>query len=390
MFHKNESDYRATSQSKRVDITAGVSIPWQSFSLYLQAGRIFTPWYDYERSKKLFKESKNNYLFNGPWSILLNPSYESENFRIDLKAFTGPLLSYSNRLVNVHTDNFRSFPLSSSAKGFSLKTEFASKKFVCSAEPFITNTSTSYWSSPENIMPSEGELTSYGTKIRLSLMNTLLDTISAGISGSLSGGWFKGHDYELEGYTFLQADSLRFQSITAFIRTSLPKGFCFGIQGSVIRGRSPEGHLKLATFSDWTLFDPQDYKYSDADLHYSEIRGTLKKDFLISPVLIRPSIGVSYFKTRLKSHIKQKRIVVNLLPLYTDLGIKDLWNSEGLIISPGLKTILKTGNITLCLRGLQRLPVIFDNEKSDDTETGKSDSGFRGGLELELSGSLAF
>ena len=327
------------------------------------------------------------YVTHGPWQFSLATTLRFKHSDVHLSLFSGPIHSSLSKVITNDGNSYRSFPISllrrsaelgvnSKGQTFSLKTAFSISNFENVDLLTIAN------SMPQNI-----EISDYGVTHKGVWKSPLSDSLFWKLSGNITGGWMASYNFDRNRYTFFKADSILSKKISALVGLRLPCKINTGVSGTFSTLSCPKGFLNLSAFSAWSVFNPLDYRFSDAKVNYFESGIFFDRQFSRPVFNWTPHISLSYIKTRMSLNYTHKEIIV-LLPVYVKGESLEVFDNQILLLMPSLAITVHAGKIDVIASVLQRIPLFGNSgysKKADspDDEAKKSAS-FTGGTSLSI------
>lgn len=346
---------------------------------------------DSEMKLKTFKKKRFSVLGNLYPGLYANAMLSPFTFRVNLEK--QPLITGTTKLIkNSRTESYRTFPLVLCSYRAGTGADFKAENIILS----LDFSADAIRSNPENELKSSMPVdlgmnlyrVSHSVTTALKRSNLFWST-----EAILGGGLCEVYTKNTDGMNFFLADSIRLRTVNVSCGIKDSIKFGFKGHGSLFSLHSPTGFLNLAPFSEWTIFQPVNYRFYNASFLYSDIGCTSSKAFIYNNYTFILELGIRYFTLSGECGIKKRETVI-LFPRYEDLGKKQLMDVNGLFFTPRISVPLKifTTNFSLELDGV--IPVLFNDKKpktgttegseKKNLDTGDLTGGIRMGMHLDI------
>ena len=327
------------------------------------------------------------YVTHGPWQFSCAAKVRFRHSDVHLSLFSGPVHSSLSKVITKDGNSYRSFPITllqrnvelgvnNNAQNFFLKTAFSISCFENIDLLSITNS-----------MPQDIEFSDYGVIHDGVWKSPLSDSLFWKLSANITGGWMASYNFDRSRFTFFKADSILSKKFSAQVGLRLPCKINTGISGVFSTMSCPKGFLNLSAFSAWSVFNPLDYRFSDAKVNYLESGIFFNRQFSRPQFNWTPNITLSYIKTRMSLNYAHKEILV-LLPVYVKGESLEVFDSQILLLTPSLDITVHAGKIDVIASVLQRIPLFSNSaysKKADNPDDeAKKSATFTGGTSLSV------
>lgn len=383
---ENKGFVQCRQALKQVNILAWKKEKYVSGGLYL--GKSF--------SDNLISEKKENedqvherILTQMHQDLTLNYAiFLQLHFRsLSLKGTTSRLLNHvSLPLYELFSNqNFKTFPLAAATKASGLELSMAKPSLI------LGISLTRYTHLTDTIVESDNALPFYNKFItrELGLQGALPQihpSLFWDITLGLSGGYVVGKSGD---FKYLIIDGIKGKTARGVIESGFRHHLKVGILGEYISGKTfLPSYLRSTPFSSWTVFRPQDYRFSDIVLDYYEFGLVIGKKFNLGT---RQRLNTDFAITRSGSTLsmqqEEKKILV-LIPVYTNKTKRDLFDLQGWNLTVNLDHQVTFKALTLNTSFCQTIPIWKKRGASSASNSGSSDPNIkkriRGGAEYKV------
>ena len=340
---KNIQDFR--------NFTIGATGRFNSFSLGLHIG-------NHAPQTALLKQYSVRIQSDHQWQFSCNANVQFPAFNCGISLFNGPVYSSITSISNIDQTGFRTFPLCINQRTLSGKIQLTLNRFKPSISASLSSFSTTQIFITDNQMPSEISFNTYKISIDGFGSPFFTDSLFWSLQLNNIGGWYAIYNFIKDRFTFFKADSF----VSALVKFSgglkLPFHMIINSDISFYDLNGPSGFLKLSTFSNWSIFQPVDYKYHNLSIKYFQSGFETARLFSHRKLFFLPSFYSSYFNTKMFWEYSQKKVVV-LFPVYSEFKEYTAWNLNGLLFRPSFTWIFRTGPISLSCEASQFIPILF-------------------------------
>ncbi len=372
-YCRRSEDYRVTARTRTSIVLVGSEFSIGPVDFYLHTGGMRSPQFMNDSMYVWLRDRPQEWFWNGPWFAAVSPRYQCRAVTLRARVSSAPVVSYAGRLINRTTGNYRSFPLSFHRKRVALQCSAHTTGVGFDLRAATYRLKTSRWIYPDNAMPSHAEVIGYMGGGGVTVHGFLCDTLRMGLRASITGGRGIGYDAALRGYEYFRMDSLRVRHGVVYTQWRIKGGIDGHMKAGMLNAVSPRGHYKLSSFSPWSVFAPQDYKYSNARVQYREIGMRLDKTIDIQGCSMEVSLHARYFETYAGAHLQKKKVIINLLPIYESLGEKQYWDVGAVMCTPQLSLMYRKKRLRLKFQLRQHIPWILDGTTRGESQPwGKS------------------
>lgn len=385
--YRDESQkYSFQNQRKEWDPSVGILYSFGQVSYGFGIGRHLADYMHIEHISDI-SDDPLKYITHGPWQFSLATKLHTKHSDLSLSMFSGLIHSSLSKLITTDGNSYRAFPVSLLEQTADIGVNVNGQKFFTKTAVSINNFENTDFEKTPNGMPLELEITRYGLSHEGALKSALSDSLFWKLSGNVAGGWIVSYNFERD-IKFFKADSIRSANLSTLIGLRLPGKLISGISSSIYKFSSPTGFLKLSGFTAWSVFNPLDYRFTDAKMKYYETAIFVNRKFSRDWVNFTPNVSISYVKTWMFVNYTHKEVVV-LLPVYVNPESLKVFDNQYLLLAPSLAITVHTGQFDIAASILQRIPFLIksDNFKNSD-DPGDDDTqkraSFTGGTLLSV------
>jgi hypothetical protein len=356
-YRDSVESYGWIFRQKEWNLTAGTAYRYRNLQFGFALGRHWPQQMEREHLYEI-RDNMKKYLARGPWRYSLDAEMLFSAVTARLSLFSGPIHSSVTKLNTTDETSYRSFPLSlirhRADAGIAVQSGPADVSFTFEIDYYENgNLQTVRNSMPQDIAISNYRMMHHG---RSALPFT--DSLGWYLSGAIAGGWVASYNFDRDRFTFFKSEKMRLNTLFSGIGIKLPVSLTAGMFQSLVKGTSPTGFLKLSALSAWSVFQPLDYRYTNAYLHYRETGGFIRRDWRLSHCEFTPRINLSYIEAHATAAYSHKEIVV-LFPVYVDTVSEELLNTQLLLLEPSLSVSVRLYRIHLRGTIAQMLPFFF-------------------------------
>lgn len=388
ILHDDNLAYEIGTSRHNGELVSGLTYHTNSISLSGAIGRVFAESVQREHWSTV-TDNTGEYLSKSPWLVACAAKLTMKNISLSAGASSGPVHSSISKIVNRESGSYRNFPVYLLKRNLQAGIEGAFPLVYFDVDFVFDVFRTADMITTSNEMPQDIAINAYKVKGNLWLRTRFTDSLFCNVNGDIAGGAVASYNFSRQRMTVFESDSLMIRNGDVLCGLSLPWGFTLGAAAARAHITMPAGYLRLSAFSNWSVFKPMDYRFSDASLVYAEMGLFGNRRMQFKSVDICPEIACSYVKVRGECVYERKEVVV-LFPMYVD-PVKDTFiNSKFLLITPDLKARIQLGKFDIRGSLSQILPIELKKHKrsSGGGDAGSSTSGksqFYGGSTLSVS-----
>jgi hypothetical protein len=380
--------YEIENRRNNGEIVGGLSYHTNQFSLSGAIGRVFAESVKKEHWSTV-TDSTDEYLPKSPWLVACAAKLALKNISLSAGVSSGPVHSSISKIVNRESGSYRNFPVYLLKRNLQAGIEGTFPLVHFDVDFGLDVFRTADMVTTSNAMPQDIAINAYDVQGKLWFKTRFTDSLFCNVHGDVAGGAVASYNFSRQRMTMFEADSLMIRSGDVLCGLRLPRGFTLGAAAARVHLTMPAGYLRLSAFSNWSVFKPMDYRFSDASLAYSEMGFFGNRRMQFKSVDFCPEITCSYVKVHGECVYERKEIVV-LFPVYVDPGKETFINSKFLLITPDLRAGVHLGKFDIRGSLSQKIPIeLKDRGKSGgDGDAGSSASGrsrFYGGCRLLVS-----
>jgi hypothetical protein len=369
-------------------IVGGLTYHTNRLSLSGEIGRVFAESVKRELWSTV-TDSTGVYLSKSPWLVACAAKLVLKNISLSAGASSGPVHSSISKIVNRESGSYRNFPVYLLKRNLQAGIEGAFPSVHFDVDFGFDVFRTADMITTSNTMPQDIAINAYNVQGKLWLKTRFTDSLFCDVNGGIAGGAVASYNFNRDRMTMFESDSLMIRSGNVLCGMSLPRGFTLGAAASRVHLTMPAGYLRLSAFSNWSVFKPMDYRFSDASLMYTEMGLFGNREIKFKSVDLCPEIACSYVKVQGECIYERKDIVV-LFPVYVDPVKETFINGKYLLITPELKAGVHLGKCDIRGSLSQRIPIeLKERRKSgnggDDSGSRSRKSRFYGGGRLLVS-----
>jgi hypothetical protein len=366
-FEQPSSSYGIKSQSSLDFVDAGVGVRFDEFNATLTIGRLLDGAYN-SHLKADAQDSLATFLLEGPWRYQAAFGLDSKPVFGSLRLFCGPVYNSMTTLYNRSTHSNRTFPITLISHQAQLQGGVRGAWGSISGQLGVVGTQQRDLIESTNRMPVDINVAHYEAGVDAVVNTPLGDSLFAYVKVARLGGWSASYNFDRELFTFFKASPLWLSSAASEVGMQLTSTLEVGMFGEVLQGDIPEGFVKLSGFSNWSIFAPQDYKFSAAQASFYQGGGwaQLKRQF--NALSVRGKIGASWFQTAASLSYRTKQVVV-LLPVYLNPTDVQLWQERGFLIHPDITLTYACNPFIITAFVNQWIPLTLRNKGSAASES---------------------
>jgi hypothetical protein len=387
-LHDDNFAYAIENNQQNGEIISGLSYHTNRLSLSGAIGRMFAESVKREHWSTI-TDSAGEYLSKSPWLVACAAKVVLKSISLHVGAFSGPVHSSISKIVNSESGSYRHFPVYLLKRNLQAGIEgtFPWTHFNIDIGFDILRTADMITTS--NAMPQDIEVNTYKVQGKLWLKTLLTDSLFLNVNYSIAGGAIASYNFSRERMTMFESSVMKIRNGNVLAGLSLPRGFIAGIAAARAHLTMLSGYLRLSAFSNWSVFRPMDYRFSDASVAYTEMGLFGNRTMQYKSFDLCPEITFSYIRAKGECIYEQKKIVV-MFPVYGDTVQETFINSRILCITPDLKAGIHLSKIDINCSLSQKIPIELKKRAApnDNGEAGSSTSGksrFYGGSTLSVS-----
>jgi hypothetical protein len=380
--------YEIGNRRHNGDVVSGLSYHTNRILLSGAIGRVFAESVKREHWSTV-TDSTGEYLSKSPWLVACEAKLALKNISLSAGATSGPVHSSITKIVNRESGSYRNFPVYLLKRNLQAGIEGAFPLVHFDVDFGLDIFRTADMITTSNAMPQDIAINAYKVQGTLWSKTGFTDSLFCNVNGDLAGGAVASYNFSRQRMTMFESGSLMIRSGNVLCGMRLPRGFTLGAAAARVHLIMTDGYLRLSAFSNWSVFKPMDYRFSDASLAYSELGLFGNRRMQFKSVDFCPEIACSYVKVHGECVYERKEIVV-LFPVYVDPVKETFLNSKFLLITPDLRGGIHLGKFDICGSLSQKIPIELKNrgKSGTDGDAGSGRSGksrFYGGSKLSVS-----
>ncbi|HEX2956915.1 MAG TPA: hypothetical protein VHO70_08780 [Chitinispirillaceae bacterium] len=375
MLRDDEMAYSFEYEQHSGNIVSGFLFRVNNFTLGAGIGRMVAESLESEH-RSTVTDSTGEYMSKSPWLVACAGKIALGSVALSAGVFAGPVHCSISKIVNRESDSYRNFPVYLLKRNLRAGIEGAFPRVHFSVDLGFDVFRTADMITVSNAMPQDIEVNAYKVQGMLWMKTSFTDSLFFNTSGSVAGGTVASYNFSRERMTMLESDSLMIRSGNVLCGMKLPLGLTAGIAATRAHCTMPSGYLRLSAFSNWSVFKPMDYRFSDVSVAYSEMGLFGNRTMQYKSVNFCPEIALSYIKVNGECIYERKKIVV-MFPVYGDTVQGTFINSRILCITPDLKAGIHIGKINIRGSLSQKLPIELKKREESNSSRGTGSSTVR-------------
>jgi len=299
----------------------------------------------------------------------LSAGVRHNGWRADYRCSRDLCAASVQRVEVLKTGNYRTFPAAVSLHSHEVHMAYTGERGEIDVEGALARSFVPNIVASKNSMSTEMEMLLRTLRMRAHI-GFAVARLGLEARYDFGGGFVEGYDNDLK-YALL--DSIEIDHAGGNLNASFDHGIDCSLFGDYLKAYGPFGRLDFGPFFSWSVFLPTVYRVRDVHFEGWEAGGLVSKRFELGRCNT-VDLGLTFSRIQASCHYSYlKRIVLVLVPVYTDSTNVDLLDWRGFDASLRLGYTLRLGRVACTLAATQHVPI----EQSTDGRKSGSQSGER-------------